>query len=59
MAIHKFASWNKTTYLELIVPKLAKEELNGTSPDGQWDAIHICSCVQHIIYMNITRLICA
>lgn len=34
-AMHKFASWNKTIYLEMIIPKLTKEELNATCPEGK------------------------
>ena len=38
-AIHKFASWNKTSYLDLIIPKLSTDELNAVSSDGK-TALH-------------------
>jgi hypothetical protein len=38
-ALHKFCSWNKTTYIELILPLLTKEELNAVCPEGK-TALH-------------------
>ena len=38
-ALHKFASWNKTVYLDLLIPKLTPEQLNATSTDGK-TALH-------------------
>ena len=38
-ALHKFASWNKTNFLDLLIPKLTKEELNAVCPDGK-TALH-------------------
>lgn len=38
-ALHKFASWNKSEYLKLLIPKLEKKDLDGTSPDGK-TALH-------------------
>jgi len=35
----KFASWNKTEYLDLLIPKLSAEELNGTDKEGK-TALH-------------------
>ncbi len=36
--IHKFASWNKTVYLDLLIPKLTTEQLNAKA-DGK-TALH-------------------
>lgn len=38
-ALHKFASWNKTDYLELLIPRLSKEELEVRDPEGK-TALH-------------------
>jgi ankyrin repeat protein len=38
-AIHKFASWNKTDYLDLLLPYLSTEQLNCTCPEGK-TALH-------------------
>ncbi|KAG9402027.1 hypothetical protein AC1031_007723 [Aphanomyces cochlioides] len=38
-ALHKFASWNKTDYLELLLPHLSREELNARCPEGK-TALH-------------------
>ncbi|GMI09804.1 hypothetical protein TrVE_jg7398 [Triparma verrucosa] len=38
-AIHKFASWNKTELLDLLIPKLTKDELTATCKEGK-SALH-------------------
>lgn len=38
-AVHKFASWNKTDYLDLLIPCLTIEQLNVTCPEGK-TALH-------------------
>jgi len=38
-AIHKFASWNKPDYLDMLLPHLSKEQLNATCPEGK-TALH-------------------
>lgn len=38
-ALHKFASWNKTDYLDLLIPCLTAEELNVKCPEGK-TALH-------------------
>ena len=38
-AIHKFASWNKTELLDLLIPKLTKDELTATCKEGK-TALH-------------------
>ena len=38
-ALHKFASWNKTMFIDLLVPKLTREEINYKCPDGK-TALH-------------------
>jgi len=38
-ALHKFASWNKTDYLDMLLPRLSKEELNVRDPEGK-TALH-------------------
>jgi hypothetical protein len=37
--LHKFSSWNKTDYLDLLVPCLKKEELEIRCPEGK-TALH-------------------
>ena len=37
--MHKFSSWNKTDYLDLLVPCLKKEELEVRCPEGK-TALH-------------------
>lgn len=38
-ALHKFASWNKTELIDLILPKLTKEQINYQDKDGK-TALH-------------------
>ena len=38
-ALHKFSSWNKTNYLELLLPKLTLSEINAICPEGK-SALH-------------------
>ncbi|KAF0717658.1 Aste57867_2170 [Aphanomyces stellatus] len=38
-ALHKFASWNKTDYLDLLLPHLSPDELNTRDPEGK-TALH-------------------
>mmetsp|Transcript_14611 Transcript_14611/g.26193 ORF Transcript_14611/g.26193 Transcript_14611/m.26193 type:complete len:382 (-) Transcript_14611:214-1359(-) len=38
-AMHKFASWNKTELLDLVIPKLTKEEINSRDREGK-TALH-------------------
>ena len=38
-ALHKFASWNKTELLALLIPKLSAEQLNAKCPEGK-TALH-------------------
>ena len=38
-ALHKFASWNKSEYLQLLIPKLAKKDLDAPDPYGK-TALH-------------------
>ena len=38
-ALHKFASWNKSEYLQLLIPKLAKQDLDAPDPYGK-TALH-------------------
>jgi ankyrin repeat protein len=38
-ALHKFASWNKTEFIDLILPHLTKEQINAQDPDGK-TALH-------------------
>ena len=51
-ALHKFASWNKSEYLQLLIPKLAKKDLDAPDPYGK-TALHwtvemasVAACVQ-------------
>jgi ankyrin repeat protein len=37
--LHKFASWNKTEYIDLLVPCLKKEDLEIKCPEGK-TALH-------------------
>ena len=39
LAIHKFASWNKTVFLELLLPKLSPADMNKQCPEGK-TALH-------------------
>ena len=34
-ALHKFASWNKTEYIDLIIPCLSREDLETKCPEGK------------------------
>lgn len=38
-ALHKFASWNKTDYLDLLLPHLSAEQLEARCPEGK-TALH-------------------
>ena len=38
-ALMKFASWNKTEFIDMIMPKLTKEEVNKQDPEGK-TALH-------------------
>ncbi|OQR98690.1 hypothetical protein ACHHYP_08207 [Achlya hypogyna] len=38
-ALHKFASWNKSEYLDALIPHLTKDELNAKCPEGK-TALH-------------------
>ncbi len=38
-ALHKFSSWNKTAFLDMLIPHLTAEELELPCPDGK-TAIH-------------------
>ena len=38
-ALHKFASWNKVEFIEMLLPHLSKEQLNDQDPDGK-TALH-------------------
>ena len=38
-SLHKFASWNKTDYLDLLIPKLTPVELEAKCPEGK-TALH-------------------
>uniref|UniRef100_A0A7S2WEF4 Uncharacterized protein n=1 Tax=Mucochytrium quahogii TaxID=96639 RepID=A0A7S2WEF4_9STRA len=38
-ALHKFASWNKTDFLDMLIPKLSKDDLNDQDPEGK-TALH-------------------
>jgi len=38
-ALHKFASWNKTEFIEMILPKLTKDEIMATDKEGK-TALH-------------------
>jgi hypothetical protein len=38
-ALQKFASWNKTEFMDLLIPKLTQEELNATDKEGK-TALH-------------------
>jgi ankyrin repeat protein len=38
-ALHKFASWNKTILMEMLLPYLSSDELNSRCPDGK-TALH-------------------
>ena len=38
-ALHKFSSWNKTDYLDLLIPKLSPADLEARCPEGK-TALH-------------------
>ncbi len=38
-SLHKFASWNKTVYLDMLLPKLTATQLNATCPANK-TALH-------------------
>ena len=38
-ALHKFASWNKVEFIDLLLPHLTKEQINEQDPDGK-TALH-------------------
>jgi ankyrin repeat protein len=37
--LHKFASWNKTEYIDLILPHLSKAQVNAQDREGK-TAVH-------------------
>ena len=59
-ALHKFASWNKTLFIELIVSKLTAEEINAKCPEGKtalhW-AVEMAAVGRYVtefkVYMNL------
>ncbi|ETV99389.1 hypothetical protein H310_08096 [Aphanomyces invadans] len=59
-ALHKFASWNKTDYIELILPALSPSELNAQCPEGK-TALHYAvemasvAAIKVLVAANIDR----